>query len=113
MRDMNFGRQEKMTLYKLEYRRVAFKMARWAKEKPDVRRPFDDAVEAASKHGSDGKVSFKTLTLGRGAESPCAFDMDTLPLGEISMIYMNPDSDTNGITVCGRMRREKRIRVEN
>ena len=112
MRDLTYGRQEKMTLYNLEYRRMKFKRAQWSKDVREVNESLVGAVNDAHKRLSQGKVSLKQVMGKREIESPLNFDMDTIPFEEVSMIYMNPDPRANSITVCGRIRRMQNIRLQ-
>ena len=113
MRDLTYGRQEKMTLYNLEYRRMRFKRARFARDTREVSEWIQGALNDAHKRCGQGKVSLKQVAGKRDVESPVNFDMDTIPFEEVSMIYMNPDPKANSITVCGRIRRENNMRVQD
>ena len=79
MRDLTYGRQEKMTLYNLEYRRMKFKRAQWSKDVREVNEALVGAVNDAHKRLSQGKVSLKQVMGKREIESPLNFDMDTIP----------------------------------
>ncbi len=111
MRDPNYGRQDNMTLFKLQYRRMRFSRARWAKENKQVMAPLNNALAEAAKRCNQGKVSLQQLSGKRDIDSPVNFDIDTIPFEEISMIYVNPDPHANGLTICGRSRRENKMRV--
>lgn len=105
MRDLTYGRSEKMTLFNLEYRGMKFRRARFSRDIKEISDSMVGAINDAHKRLSQGKVSLKQVAGKKDVESPLNFDMDTIPFEEVSMIYVNPDPRSNSITVCGRIRR--------